>query len=80
MCHINESPVLLKLNPVAGKNNEVKLNLKNVYLDRYVHELTLSSFDQLPINMYESVIDVEDGKVRTALTYDTLLFRYTVGY
>ncbi|CAB4026437.1 COP9 signalosome complex subunit 6, partial [Paramuricea clavata] len=40
MCHINESPVLLKLNPIAGRSNE------------------------LPINMYESVIDVEDGKTR----------------
>ena len=25
MCHINESPVLLKLNPVAGRTNEVNL-------------------------------------------------------
>ncbi|XP_046854379.1 COP9 signalosome complex subunit 6-like [Xenia sp. Carnegie-2017] len=40
MCQINESPVLLKLNPVAARTNE------------------------LPINMYESVIDVEDGKTR----------------
>ena len=32
MCHINESPVLLKLNPVAGRTNEVSLEFKPVKL------------------------------------------------
>lgn len=86
MCEINESPLFLKLNPLA-KTNDVgflfisfsllhKKKLKNSILLCFVLgllnscEIHVISYAcqyflfQLPISLYESVIDIVDGAVR----------------